>query len=114
MYRIDIHTGAVGTDATVYVTLYGSEASSNELAFVNDGARFAQNSVDMTWLELSDLGDLSRLRVRHDNAGSRADWFLRHVDVRCADSDQLWHFRCDRWLARHHDDGETERTLDLG
>jgi hypothetical protein len=115
-YRIDIHTGYLspralaGCDAHVSLTLYGTEASTDEL--VLDGSSFLGDPVESVSLSLGELGDIRRLRVRHDNAGVSPAWFLDHIAVRNEATGQRWTFPCHRWLARHEDDGEIERTLD--
>jgi len=117
-YRIEIHTGSrspgsfASTDANVYLTLLGTRATSDELVLESAGTRFGQDSLDEFTHQLADLGDITRIRVRHDNCGLGPGWFLEAITIRHEDTAQRWDFPCHRWLARHEDDGEIERTLD--
>lgn len=122
MYHIDVYTGTAspgvlaGNCANIHLTLYGTGASTDELVLdpktsttsrelVEGAARFS--------LGLGDLGDLKRLRVRYDDTGLGPAWFLDRITVLNEDSGEEWSFPCNRWLARHEDDGEIERTLDV-
>lgn len=115
-YRIDVHTGSRSTTspassaAKVYVTLFGTRASSDELD-LTPGA-FARGGMDTFERRMAHLGELQRIRVRHDNAGIGPAWFLDQIAVHEKDSGRSWTFPCGRWLARHEDDGEIERMLD--
>jgi hypothetical protein len=119
-YTIDVYSGqlgagAAGTDANVYVTLYGTRASSDELRIGCAGDDFGSTGVDTFSVQLADLGDVTRVHVRHDNAGAAPGWFLDRLVVSARgadDSDRQWTFPCRRWLARHEDDGAIERILD--
>jgi hypothetical protein len=120
-YRIDVYTGqarpgeAAATDANVFVTLYGSRASSAELPVGHGGngnGRFGLTGVDAVTVQLPDLGVVSRVHVRHDNTGVAPGWFLDRLVVRDEARGVEWTFPCQRWLARHEDDGEIERVLD--
>jgi hypothetical protein len=120
-YRIDVYTGqvdpgvAAATDANVFATLYGTRASSAELPVghgSNGNGRFGLSGVDTVMVQLPDLGKVTRVHVRHDNTGIAPSWFLDRLVVRDEDRGIEWTFPCQRWLARHEDDGEIERVLD--
>jgi PLAT/LH2 domain len=117
-YRIDVYTGqstpgvAGATDANVFMTLYGSRASSEELRASNGVGRFGLTGLDSVMVQLCDLGDVGRVHVRHDNTGVAPGWFLDRVVVRDEDRGREWTFPCQRWLARHQDDGQIERVID--
>jgi hypothetical protein len=115
-YTITVHTGPDGLRrpdlvSHVHLTLFGSRATSHEvdlgtLPGVTSGATTTYQ------VSLTDLGDIQRARVRHDDTGVGPGYFLDHVVVRAGGTLQEWRFPCARWLARHADDGATERTLD--
>ncbi|ELP62149.1 PLAT/LH2 domain-containing protein [Streptomyces turgidiscabies] len=118
IYRVNVHTGnlsplaGAGTDANVYITLYGDKDGSDELNLDNAGNNFEQGAVDTFALHLADLGDLQRVRVRHDNKFPFPGWYLDRIFIRNEDTNQEWTFPCNRWLAQDEDDGEIERILD--
>lgn len=115
-YSITIHTGARnagGTEAAsdVLLTLFGSKASSPELDL--GGTDHPCPGVPTTHdVALADLGDIQRVRVRHDDTGVGPSCYLDRIVVRARGTLQEWTFVCQRWLARRVDDGVTERTLD--
>jgi lipoxygenase homology domain-containing protein 1 len=117
-YRIDVYTppqpgACAGTDANVFLTLYGARASSAELKMASNGHRFGTSGVDSLSVHLPCLGDVSRIHVRHDNTGVAPGWFLDRIVVRNEESGREWTFPCQRWLDRHLDDGEIERLLEV-
>jgi lipoxygenase homology domain-containing protein 1 len=115
LYRVVVQTGTAsgaGTDADVYMTMYGADAVSREILLDNDRDNFENGQTDTFRLETRDLGDLTAVRVRHDNSGSGPGWFLDNVRVARENPPiQEWTFPCGRWLARDEDDGSIERLL---
>jgi hypothetical protein len=115
-YRIVVKTGGIknaGTDANVFITLRGSSGNSGErqLDSVNDD--FERNSVGTYSIHTTKaLGDLRKVRIRHDNTGNKPGWFLDFITVHEEDSDKMWFFPCNRWLAVDEDDHLVDRTLD--
>jgi hypothetical protein len=103
--------GAVGAASEVFLTMFGTKASSREFHPASTGR--AEPGLPASYqVVLTDLGDIQRVRVRHDDTGVGPGCFLDRVVVRAAGTLQEWEFVCQRWLARHKDDGATERTLD--
>ncbi len=53
------------------------------------------------------LGNLTYLRVWHDNSGKGhgASWYLKYIVVHDVLTKQKYYFLCNRWLAVEHDDG---------
>ncbi|ULR55595.1 PLAT/LH2 domain-containing protein [Streptomyces deccanensis] len=115
-YRINVHTGdvdAAGTDSNVYLTLFGTNGSSDEMQLESGRDDFERDHVDTFTHTLKDLGDLYRVRIRHDNSGSWPGWFLDRVTVRDEDTDKEWAFPCSKWLSTGEDDRRIDRYLDL-
>ena len=59
------------------------------------------------------MGDLTYLRVWHDNSGkgSKASWFLKYVIVHDLQTREKYYFICDQWLAIEKGDGLINRLL---
>ena len=59
------------------------------------------------------LGDLTYLRVWHDNSGKQnmASWFLKYVIVHDLQTREKYYFICDQWLAVEKGDGLIKRLL---
>ena len=59
------------------------------------------------------LGDLSFLRIWHDNSGkgNNASWFLKYIIVHDMQTRQIYYFLCQKWLAVEKEDGLIDRIL---
>lgn len=119
-YGIKVKTGNVngaGTGANVYISLWGKfegekgESGEHELD-TPDHNDFERNSEDAFSIATKYLGELTKLRIRHDNTGDRPGWFLDYVQVEELEGNRrTWHFPCFRWLATNEDDGSIDREL---
>jgi hypothetical protein len=65
--------------------------------------------MDRFLIETADLGDLFKIKIRHDDAGLSADWYLDHVEIK--DDEKTSIFLCERWLSTSKEDKQLERTL---
>ncbi|MBI3175133.1 MAG: hypothetical protein HYZ25_15510 [Chloroflexi bacterium] len=114
-YRIVVVTGSVedaGTDANVYITLYGTSGTSGERFLDNSADNFERGHTDVFSLEMGDIGEITQVRIRHDNSHKKPGWFLDRIIIHKEDTDEEWTFPCGRWLAVDEDDGQTDRVLD--
>lgn len=112
-YVISTHTGDVrgaGTDANVYITLFSKNGSSTEMKLNDSKNNFERKKVDTFNVESANIGPLTRVRIRHDNKGVAAGWFLGKVVIRDGEN-QTYEFPCDRWLSESEDDGQISRDL---
>jgi hypothetical protein len=62
-------------------------------------------------VQASDLGQLKKIRVGHDNSSLGPAWFLEKVVITNQASQQQWFFLCGKWLAKDEDDGQIIREL---
>ena len=62
---------------------------------------------------LSDIGNLSAIRIWHDNSGqgSKAGWYLKYIIVNDLSINEKYYFICEKWLAIDKDDFQVERML---
>lgn len=113
-YRITVNTGTVqdaGTDANVYITLYGPTKHSGERLLDNAEDNFENGKIDLFSIETRDIGAIQRVRIRHDNSGNKPGWFLEQIRVQREDTGQEWVFSCQNWLARDMGDHLIDRVL---
>lgn len=79
-YVITVTTGDIkgaGTDANVFATVFGEHGDTGERKLAKSSThrdKFERGHDDVFEIEALDLGDLERLRIRHDNWGLGADW----------------------------------------
>ncbi|XP_038187072.1 lipoxygenase homology domain-containing protein 1 isoform X2 [Arvicola amphibius] len=116
-YEVQVITGNVpkaGTDANVYLTIYGEEygdTGERPLKKSDKSNKFEQGQTDTFTIYAIDLGSLTKIRIRHDNAGNRPGWFLDRVDITDMNNEITYYFPCQRWLAVEEDDGQLTREL---
>ncbi len=84
-YNISVYTGKVsgaGTDANVYIVLYGVNGDSGVIDLVQSKThknKFEKGQVDEFVIKAIDLGDLVKVRIGHDGSGPGAGWNLEKV-----------------------------------
>ncbi|KAG7499250.1 lipoxygenase-likey domain-containing protein 1 isoform X1 [Solea senegalensis] len=116
-YIIQVKTSDVagaGTDANVWVIIFGENGDTGTLALkeCNKSNKFERKQLDtFRFLEILSLGELSKIRVWHDNTGPAPGWHLEYIDVKDEIMDKTFRFPCDRWLAKNEDDGQLMRDL---
>lgn len=72
-------TKHAGTDANVFVVLYGDKGKSDDIKLNKDGDSFEQGQMDIFNIDTPDVGLPYKLRVYHDNSGRFAAWHLDKV-----------------------------------
>jgi hypothetical protein len=113
-YRVVVVTGNVpfaGTDANVFLTLFGEMGDSSEFTLDNEEDNFERNKTDIFSLTSGELGELRRVRIRHDNSGDHSGWFLDRITIHNEDTGREWECPCNRWLATDEDDHQIDRVL---
>lgn len=69
------------------------------------------SQVDKFTIEAVDLGQVFKIRIRHDNSMIGADWYLDQVEVLDEDTEEVYMFLCERWLSTKKEDKRIERTF---
>ncbi|KAM7392648.1 hypothetical protein PAMA_007662 [Pampus argenteus] len=116
-YKVSVMTGDVygaGTDANVFLTIYGDMGDTGERKLSKsetNSNKFERGSVDKFTIEAVDLGQVFRIRIRHDNSMVSADWYLDQVEVVDVDTEEVFLFLCERWLSRKREDRRIERVF---
>ncbi|XP_047236336.1 lipoxygenase homology domain-containing protein 1 isoform X4 [Girardinichthys multiradiatus] len=116
-YIITVQTsdvGGGGTDANVFLIVFGEYGDTGTLPLKENTNRnkFERKMKDVfRFPDILSLGELSKVRVWHDNKGPAPGWHLEYIDVKDEAMDQTFRFPCDRWLAKNEDDGQIIREL---
>ncbi|KAK1884574.1 Lipoxygenase like domain containing protein 1, partial [Dissostichus eleginoides] len=108
----DVYGG--GTDANVFLTIYGDLGDTGERKLrksETNGNKFERGSVDKFTIEAVDLGQVFRIKIRHDNSLMSADWYLDQVEVFDEDTEEVFLFLCERWLSRKREDKRIQRVF---
>ncbi|XP_032892396.1 polycystic kidney disease protein 1-like 2 [Amblyraja radiata] len=103
-YLVKVFTGhrrGAGTTSKVVITLYGSAGcSDSHHLFDPKKPVFQQSSEDEFLLATPfPLGDLTSIRLWHNNSGSSSSWYINHVIIQDPETEQRWLFFCNCWLA---------------
>ncbi len=114
-YQVDVYTGdklGCGTNANVFCTIFGDKGDTGERELAHSEThtdKFERKHVDRFRIESADLGNIFKLKIRHDNSGMLPDWLLSKVEV--IDDIKTYVFYCEQWLAKGKGDAKLERTL---
>ena len=108
-FEIKIVTGDrmyAGTDANIYVTLFGSLGTCPEIQATGS---FERDDTDYTVVTCpKNVGNIVKIRVRHDDSGTASGWYLADVRVTNRDTGVYWVFHAHRWLATDENDGRID------
>jgi PKD repeat protein len=123
-YEVEILTGDVedaGTDANVYVALYGKADASGQRNASGDmflspayetpkpGDPFEKGQTDTFLLKDQwSLDDVDHMILRHDNLQKKPGWYVQGVKVKNLATKAEWIFVPGQWLA--DDEGPDHRT----
>lgn len=100
-YEVTVYTGnafMAGTDARIYVELFGESRNSGEVELAGKKSAFARGSVDTFNIVSPNLKHLVKLTIRHDNSGFAPGWFVRKIDVYNSKEKVGFSFLCSCWI----------------
>ena len=114
-YLVEVKTGdkfGAGTDANVYITIYGKASNSGKLALKSSGSNlFERNAMSAFELEITDLGVISKIRIEHDDSGIGASWHLEAVYITNQTSCEKLTFLCNSWIDKKKGDKQLFKVL---
>lgn len=118
-YYLSIQTGAwkgFGTSAHVGIIINGENGSSGPITLSDPLARrkyFSRGSVNNFTLTLpTSLGKLTDICIWHDNTGSNPAWFLQQVVITDQETEEMWYFFVNKWLALDNRSGSIEVSVE--
>ena len=101
-YEITIKTGmgwTAGTTANVGIRLYGKDDKSGSRHLSHDNKPFQRGKIDMFQIATQEsLGEVTRIKIWHDNTGLDPAWFLSRVILKDLQSKKRYYFLVDDWL----------------
>jgi hypothetical protein len=101
-YKIYVQTStadSAGTDADVFITLYGDAGSTGEYLLDNAEDNFERGDTDEFLIDARDFGNLQRIRLRHDNGGDDPGWKPDGVRVVNMENNREWNVPIGEWMA---------------
>ncbi|HAA33026.1 MAG TPA: hypothetical protein DCE56_41540 [Cyanobacteria bacterium UBA8553] len=118
IYNVTIKTGdkrGAGTNANVRIQLIGELGETDKNGYLLDKTGyddFERDAKDTYEVRVDkELGNIEKVRIWHDNAGSGAGWYLDWIKVEL--SGISWNFSAYRWLATDEDDRKIDVTLPI-
>lgn len=113
-YKIRVRTGdfdRAATMARVYITLNGTLGSSGEYEFVDMREAFMEGQKgELLMVRAKDLGEITSIRVRHDNSWLNPEWYLKDIRIENQNDKRVWYFPHEDWIGKAQDD-TNERTI---
>jgi hypothetical protein len=106
-YLITVYTGNIahaGTNARVYLKLYGTQGETSFLQLDNLKDNHEKNSIDKYIIPYPNIGDIQKIKVKHDNTGEKAGWFLEKISIR--NKRKTYNFTARQWLSHSNRDVE--------
>ncbi|MFT5798562.1 MAG: hypothetical protein ACI84R_002629 [Candidatus Azotimanducaceae bacterium] len=113
-----VHTSDIrkaGTKAKVFITLYGTRYPDGELSRtdldISGETDFGRNQTSTyRATTLNDIGEITHVKMNHDNARPGSSWHLHTVEVRPIGASKWIKVTFDRWVATDEEDGLLETT----
>ncbi|CAF4484729.1 unnamed protein product, partial [Rotaria sp. Silwood2] len=113
-YKITVYTGNkkdAGTDADVFITLYGNLGETGVIMLDNKKNNFEAGQKDEFTIECPTVGKLNKILIAHNNKGLASGWFLDRILIEDLNKNHIYEFPCNRWLAKNEDDKQISRFL---
>ncbi|XP_006813809.1 polycystin-1-like protein 2 [Saccoglossus kowalevskii] len=118
LYKIEVFTDVrkeAHTKSNVFITVIGDNSRTCERQLKYDGMRgFRRGGIVRFVMAASEsLGTIQGIKIWHDNTGKQksASWCLGKMKIEDVQTNDLYFFTCNRWLAVDKDDGKIERFL---
>ncbi len=103
-----------GTDANVYIQLYGDKNDSGKIPLETSKSnpnKFERGQTDVFEVKEADVGDIRKIRIGHDGTGPGAGWHMKEVVIDAPKLGHKWRFPCNHWFDKREEDGKIEREL---
>ncbi|XP_077979346.1 lipoxygenase homology domain-containing protein 1-like [Glandiceps talaboti] len=116
-YIVHVFTGDkrnAGTDANVFITMFGELGDSGERKLDNSANNFERGKEDKFTLQSPQLGPLKKIRIGHDNSGIGPGWFLEKVIIDDTEQNRCFEFIVNRWFDKKEGDGQIQRDILIG
>ncbi|CAG5084758.1 Oidioi.mRNA.OKI2018_I69.PAR.g10729.t1.cds [Oikopleura dioica] len=115
-YDIEVITGNVrfaGTDANVFIQIFGQDGKTKERKLDNSSNNFERRRVDRFTITELDVGKIQKIRIRHDNSKFGPGWNLDRVAIISKKNGKAERtiFVCRKWFSKKKGDKRIEREL---
>ncbi|CAD5121003.1 DgyrCDS9547 [Dimorphilus gyrociliatus] len=83
-HEIKVWTGdkmGGGTDANVFLQMYGESGKTEEIPLRNKTDNFERNQLDTFKIYAPDVGKILKIRIGHDGTGRGAGWYMEKLVI---------------------------------
>ena len=117
LYEVTFWTGSSrhhATSAQVSCELYGARAISGAVVLKDDSRKlFRSGGTNSFFMRVKEcLGPLRGVKVLHNNRGYDPSWYLSRIKARDCQTNEIFLFVANCWLAVDEGDGKIERYID--
>lgn len=91
------------TSANCWISIAGNLGETKKIPIPRNTLEFIYHS--------KNVGQLTTLRIGHDNTGLNSKWLIDYILVRNEISGATYNFHCGKWLGKGIDDDSIERLL---
>ncbi|KAH9495437.1 hypothetical protein Btru_015106, partial [Bulinus truncatus] len=113
-YKVTVVTGRLlgaGTSANVGIMLYGSQDRGQARHLTKSGA-FQRNCHDSFLVAFNtNLGEITKILVWHDNTGLSPSWYLSHIVVQDVQTKANYTFIVNSWLSLEIENATIQKTV---
>ncbi|KAG2499991.1 hypothetical protein HYH03_002273 [Edaphochlamys debaryana] len=102
-YKVSVYTSDIrgaGTDSNVFIEMHGGLGSVGQTRLETSANNFERGQVDHFVVKGTNIGDVQRIVVWHDNSGIGSDWHLQQVEVFNTATQKSYFFFCNDWLRK--------------
>ncbi|XP_032600162.2 lipoxygenase homology domain-containing protein 1 isoform X7 [Taeniopygia guttata] len=103
LYEVMVVTGDIesgGTDANIFMTVFGSNGNTEEMLLEKNGDRFERGQEDSFIMEIADIAPLRKMRIRTDGKGTRPHWFMERITLKNLTNQEVATFTYGDWLSK--------------
>lgn len=97
----------------MHCIIYGKNGDTGRVTLENDRKNFHRSRVDTFIVECSDVGELQKFVLGHDNHGAGAGWFVEKAWIECPSLGKVYTIPIDIWFATDEGDARIEREFKI-
>jgi hypothetical protein len=87
-----------GTDANVYIKLYGKNRETEFIKLDNEENNFEKSKRDVFYIDVDNIGRIEKIKIKHDGTGEKSEWFLQKISILEDDTESS--FTVQSWIPK--------------
>ncbi|XP_055489425.1 lipoxygenase homology domain-containing protein 1-like [Leucoraja erinacea] len=105
---------SAGTEATVIMHIYGDKGTSGPIVLgTGTHQLFKPQNTDVFQINPTDVGELYKIRIGHDNVGEKPGWFVDDIKMKEVKTGRIISIPVNRWLDETQDDEDVWREFPI-